>query len=303
MPDEMTTPEEMTDEQLEQAMVDSVMNPDEPTEEPEEVAEAEPEEAVETEEVADAPVEEVVDETPVEPEEAPEGEEASKEKPEEDIDALLRETDAKLIEGKIKHFESVMGRHMGRLGHLENLVKTALGRTPPPPQMSPDDEYDQPAPPAPQTAPRPQGAPDEITTWAVGQAMRNAAAQFAAEHPTPAGMDEAAYRKGVEDYLASINYDASRLLEMNDPVAAQRETSSVLQEAYWHISAQQEAARREQLLQRKADQTSKLAKAKAKASVSATASTPPPKPKAKTLEEMTDKELEDEMMKATGGRW
>jgi len=40
-----------------------------------------------------------------------------------------------------------------------------------------------------------------------------------------------------------------------------------------------------------------------KASVSATASAPPPKPKTKTVDEMTDDEIEKEMVRASGGRW
>ena len=105
------------------------------------------------------------------------------------------------------------------------------------------------------------------------------------------------------EYWQKSGYDPKSIFDAMGPIEAQRESTRALDEAYWHAKATAAAARKAELEQKRiAYQTSQI-EAKKKAAVSATGSAPPPKPRPKTQGEMTDAELEAEMIRVTGGRW
>lgn len=236
------------------------------------------------------------EETPEEPESQPEAEVAAE--PEatekvEDVEAERLRLLTEELNARAKHWESVAGRNAGELGFIKSQLKAIQDA-----QRQPRAEDYQEASDTqvPTQAPAPRR--DGLAEWAVQQAVAQTVGAFESSHP-----DVKDVQDQMTEYIKNSGYDMRNVLQMDNPVEAQREVSRALEEAYWHSKAAVNAARRTELeAKREAIQT-KAAANKLKASVSATASAPPPKPKSKTQAEMTDKELEEEMVRVMGGRW
>ena len=139
---------------------------------------------------------------------------------------------------------------------------------------------------------------DGLAEWAVQQAVQQSVSGFEASHP-----DVTEIQDKMVEYIKTSGYDMQSVLSMTNPIDAQREMNRALEEAYWHTKASVVATRRAELSAKREAIQTKAATNKMKASVSATASAPPPKPKTKTVDEMTDDEIEKEMVRASGGRW
>jgi len=265
-------PTQMSDEDLERAMnqgADFTPPEPEPTSEPEAPVDPEPE----------APAEEAVPEVPV-----PE--------PEVDTESERLRLLSEELEARAKHWESVAGRNAGELGFIKSQLKAIQAA-----QMAAqagDYAPSEPAPGSTQSVPQRDG----LAEWAVQQAVQQSVSGFEASHP-----DVTEIQDKMVEYIKTSGYDMQSVLAMSNPIDAQHEMNRALEEAYWHTKAAVVATRRAELsVKREAIQT-KAATNKMKASVSATASAPPPKPKAKTQDEMTDAELEAEMVRAMNGRW
>lgn len=247
--------------------------------------------------------------TPTEPEpaQAPEAqvEEAASPTPEtpqepqpeaqapDDMELLRSELSETL--SRVKHFEQVAGRNAGENGFLKQQIARLESQLHSVRAGEDQGEYQRPQENAP---PQPTIKSDPLTTWAIQQAVEKAGYLF-----TQANPDVGEHWQGMQEYMGKFNPDTNPILNSNNPMEAQEGATRMLQEAYWHVRANKEAARRQELLQRRADQTSKLAQAKQLASVSGSGSAPPPKPKEKSMDEMSFEELEREMLKQTGGRW
>ena len=266
-------PTQMSDDDLEKALnqgAEFVPPESEPTPEPEVSSEPEPE----------VPAEEVVPDPTPPPE------------PKLDTESERLRLLSEEMEARAKHWESVAGRNAGELGFIKSQLKAIQAA-----QASVQaGEYTQSEPEQGSTPPPPTR--DGLAEWAVQQAVQQSVSGFEASHPDVTDIQD----KMVE-YIKNSGYDMQTVLSMSNPIDAQREMNRALEEAYWHTKAAVVATRRAELsVKREAIQTNS-ATDKMKASVSATASAPPPKPKAKTQDEMTDSELEDEMVRAMNGRW
>lgn len=197
------------------------------------------------------------------------------------------------LEAQAKHWEQVAGRNAGELGFIKRQVAELRGQQ----QSRPTSEFSDEAEPQGQPAPPPSKY-DDLAAWAIQQATAQAVSDWAAKHP-----DAAELAPTMQEYWQRSGYDPKAVFDANSPIEAQRESVRALDEAYWHAKAAAAAARKAELEQKRiAHQTSQL-EAKKKAAVSATGSAPPPKPRPKSQAEMTDAELEAEMVRVTGGRW
>jgi hypothetical protein len=272
----------MTDDQIEAAMATGQL-PEGVTFETPTVSEpgpvAEPEPAPEP-----AAVESPAEEPKIEPAQEP----AETLDPE-DIRARLEASDA-----RAKHWEAVAGRTGGRLGFLEQQFQKMQSAPQRPVPIEEANGYDE--------APRPQPVqppPDDpIRAWAMQQSAIGAVSSFTGKYP-----DAHNHAQAMGDYVQSTGFNPESVMASGDPQAAGQQYTRILEEAYWHAKAIEADAVRVARQQKRAEQTSAVIEAKKRASVSATASTPPPKPRPKTPNEMTDTELEAEMIQSTGGRW
>jgi len=263
-------PATMSDEELEQALNKGQdFTPPEPEPEPVPETPAEPE--------PEAPTEPTPEPTP-EPEADPEAEKFR----------LLSEE----LEARAKHWESVAGRNAGELGFIKSQLKAIQAA-----QIQAQSGDYVPSEPQPGST---QAAPgrDGLAEWAVQQAVQQAVGGFEASHP-----DVTEIQDKMVEYIKASGYDMQNVLGLSNPIDAQREMHRALEEAYWHTKASVTSARRAELIGKREAIQTKAATNKMKASVSATASAPPPKPLAKTRDEMTDSELEAEMVRVLNGRW
>jgi len=274
----------------------------------------------EPESVSDEPEQETSPEVPPETadevEASTEGEEEShppesKEQtgPEPDVtDNDIFEQELKAIRARADHWEKVAGRHAGELGFLKQQLRRTRESSPVPyaPETTDTEEgfeghTERQAPRAPQA--QQVQANDNVTSWAIQQAMKNTYQAFVGRHQDVTEQD---VQTDIAKYLHAVNFDAEPLLTANDPAYVQQVLDGALEEAYRYVSAQREEKRLAELRTRRAEQTTKRTEAKKKASVSASGSAPTPAPtpkqKPKTLSEMTDEELEKAMSRETEGK-
>jgi hypothetical protein len=285
--------DKMSDEELEAAL-DGVAQGRVPAE-PVEVEQGEVEQS--GAESVEQPVDESVDEqqSAVEKPETETAEDEPQPTREDELRAVIEE-----MEARAKKWESVAGRNAGELGYLkQQLRKMQEGqvRQVLQPQQQDDDslldddEQPQRQPQRQSTSPKTR---DNLTSYVVGNAIREAASQFASSHP-----DMGEFGEQLRAYIKDSGNNHEELLLMDDPIAAARETTRLLDEAYWHVRAEQASARKNEIAKRVAEQSTNVAKAKAKASVSGSGSAPPPKPAPKSVDDMTDDELEKALAEAT----
>lgn len=274
----MADPEDMTLEELEKALDQGGLPQPEPIE---------PEASEEPAEPTPAPVE---------TEAAPAQEAPAEPKAEEVTDQDILEARLAEYESRSKHFEQVAGKHAGEVGFLKQQLaelRQRLMAT----QASEDAGLYQPEP---SQRPEPTPAPksDAVASWAVAQAAQQAVAEFVGTHP-----DYPTIKDDIAAYLQQTGYDAAPILAAQDPLFAARETKRMLEESYWHIRAQKDAARKAELTTKRAEQKAAQVAAKQAASPSGSGATPPPKPKEKSVSDMSLDELEAAMRKETRGLW
>ena len=270
-------PTQLSDEDLEKALAagvefETLQNSSEPEPSPEEMP------------VPEVPTTEPEPATPPEPV-VPEETEAN-------LEAERLRLLAEELEAKSKHWESVAGRNAGELGFIKSQLKAIQAAQ----AAAQAGEYVPSEPALGSTQPVPQR--DGLAEWAVQQAVQQSVSGFEASHP-----DVTEIQDKMVEYIKTSGYDMQSVLSMTNPIDAQREMNRALEEAYWHTKASVVATRRAELSAKREAIQTKAATNKMKASVSATASAPAPKPKTKTVDEMTDDEIEREMVRASGGRW
>lgn len=243
----------------------------------------------------EVPVEDTVPEPEVaQPAEPEKVEEKPPVEVEEDVETQRVRLLTDELEARAKHWESVAGRNAGELGFIRNQLKALQDAQNRPRQ---EVEYqEQSDAPAPTQAPAPTR--DGLAEWAVQQAVQQAVGAFENSHPDVKDLNDQ-----MTEYIKGSGYNLANVMQMNNPIEAQREVARALEEAYWHSKAAVNATRRAELEAKREAIQVKAAANKLKASVSGTAATPPPKPKSKTVDEMTDAELEAEMVRSVGGRW
>ena len=228
-----------------------------------------------------------------EPTEAPTPDEPKQAESEADLEAERLRLLSEELEAKAKHWESVAGRNAGELGFIKSQLKTIQAAQ----LAAQQGDY---IPSEPGNGSTQPSAPTRngLAEWAVQQAVTQTVSGFESSHP-----DTAEMQAQMVEYIKTSGYDMQAVLAMDNPIDAQREIGRALEEAYWHTKAAVTSARRAELSAKREAIQTQAATNKMKASVSATASTPPPKPKAKTQDEMSDAELEAEMVRAMNGRW
>lgn len=236
--------------------------------------------------------EKVVEEPEAEPEqEAPAEEEAKEEEPKEEEKPEVDSKDLMIqeLEARVKHFESLAGRNAGELGFVKQQLRKLQESQHTAPREE-EAEYVEPdSRPAPSREPKSR---DEVVAWAVSQAVQQAAGEFATSHSDAGELQEA-----MQAYLSDTGYNPKDVFDLENPIAAARETKRALEEAYWHAKATRASTMRKEAETRRAAQIPQMEKAKRKAAISGSGAAPPPKPKPKTYADMTVDELEAEIQK------
>ena len=271
----MAEPEDMTLEELEAALDRTGLPQPEPVE-PE--ASAEPAEPAH-EPTPDAP-----------PQETPAETKAEEVTDQDIIDARIAE-----MESRAKHFEQVAGKHAGEVGFLKQRLTELQQRLAAPPSeeagmYSEPSARPEPAVPAPTS--------DAVASWVVQQAVAQAAAEFTNSHS-----DFGQLQGDIMGYIQASGYDPTTVIAANDPLVAARETKRMLEESYWHVRAQKDAARKVELTEKRATMKAAAIAAKQAASPSGSGATPPPKPKDKSMNEMSVEELDAALQRETRGLW
>ena len=267
-------------QEFEKAVAREVITP----EQPEESSEPEPEP-----EATPEPVEPEASTEP-EPETEPEPvEEAPKEPSAEELEAEILRARFEALEAHTKKMEAKMaGREAGEKGYIKQL-KAQIEELRSGAARQPDPDYGEPEPEIrrPQVTP---AEPNSVTTWAINNAVQQAAAQFSQGHP-----DLQEVQESLQAYLQESGYDPQAILLTNDPIAAGRETTRVLEEAYWHAKAATRQSRVAELETKRADQVRGLENAKKKAAISGSGGTPPAPPVRKSTKDLSVAELEKQM--------
>lgn len=205
----------------------------------------------------------------------------------EDVERELLELRLSAAEAQAKKFEArLLGREAGASGYVKQLkdriAQLEAGASP---ESQP--AYSEEVQAEPQRAPAQRS---NLNAWAVQQASREAVNNFTASHP---GVDKV--EQEILAYLNSSGFDAGAIAQYDDPIAAGRELTRGLEEAYWHVEASRKQARVTELQAKRADQVKNLAALKVKATSSASGSLPPaPKPRRATAD-LSLEELEAKM--------
>lgn len=233
----------------------------------------------------DAPSEPAAEQPPEEPPEQPVAAEEAPAEPQVEPEAPPDE--AAILQARLEAYEAeqqklraqLAGREAGERGYIKQLQQEVARLK----STTSSDEVAEEAPP-----PR----NDTIATWAVSQAIQAAGTSFLQSHSDMTDLHE-----GVRQYLANSGYDSQPLLLSGDPLAASRETTRVLEEAYWHVKAEKQRARVAELQTRRADSMRGVEAAKKKAAISAGGgAAPPPKP-VKQLQDLSLEELQQRVEK------
>jgi len=244
---------------------------------------------------------EVPVEVPSEPEPAQEAAKAAEpEKPaestQEDIDKELLRAQMEALEAHSKKLEAKLtGREAGQQGYIKQLQdrlrRLESGEAP---EQTPEPSY------------RPESATemapatrDGFRTWAVQKASQEAVQSFMDSHADIKEMEQDAMK-----YLQETGFDARNVLQLDDPIAAGREMTRVLEETYWHLKETRGRTRMAELLTKKADQVRGLDEAKRRAAPSASGSPSVPSAPRKGTKDLSLSELEAKMkeMRASSGR-
>lgn len=195
----------------------------------------------------------------------------------EDVEKELLELRLSAAEAQAKKFEArMLGREAGASGYVKQLkdriAQLEAGASP-----ESQTAFSEEVQAEPQRAPAQRS---NLNAWAVQQASREAVNNFTASHP---GVDKV--EQEILAYLNNSGFDAGAIAQYDDPIAAGRELTRGLEEAYWHVEASRKQARVTELQAKRADQVKNLAALKVKATSSASGSLPPaPKPRRATAD-------------------
>lgn len=258
---------------------------------PEESTEAEPAEVSHEPPASTDEPEATLEAEPAEPAEPEPGTPTDTEPPDEAEILRLRleayEAEQRKLEAKLA------GRDAGERGYIQQLkrqieeLRAGNGATEPE-----EGDLDDPAP-RPRRSPSPQQ--DAIASWAVSQAVSVAGAEFTAAHS-----DFSELQSDIQAYVGKSGFDPQTILLSNDPIAAGREVTRVLQEAYWHVKAERKRAHVAELQKRRADSMRGVEEAKKKAAISAPGSSTPPPKKQKKIEDLSLEELQARVSRFAG---
>ncbi len=252
--------------------------------------------AIETLASDEAPAEEVAaaEETPVETPAAAKPEETPKEpEPEPDVDQLSAEIWEKRLqaaEETSKRFESLAGRNAGEVGFLRQKIRELETRlsSPTPDENGEAATY--------QPEPERRSGRDPVAAYVVAQAVPTAVNAFEARHP-----DAVSLAGDMGTFLTENKLDLKALAEGIDPTEVAAQTEHVLSMAYDFAKSKARATEIAQLETKRAEMFTRLKDRKQSASTSAPGSTPAPKPQAKTLADLSEKELMEELQRALRG--
>lgn len=212
----------------------------------------------------------------------------------EDVEKELLRAQVEAIEAHAKKLEAkLQGREAGERGYIkqlkDRLQRLESGETVP--QAPPEPEYR----PETEAVPAPH---DSIKAWAIQKASQEALANFVQSHPDVKDMEQEAVK-----YLQESGFDARSIFQLDDPIAAGREVTRFLDEAYWHVRETATRSRISELQTRKADQVRGLEEAKKRAAPSASGSPPAPAAQRKTTKDLSLAELDAQVKSMrSGGR-
>ncbi len=260
--------DDLTDEQLESLMREGV------------TAEPPPPQAAEPEPVA---------EQAAPPPEAPPAEEAQPDapapEPEVDLEKVRLEALIEEMNARQRAQDAKLGKFAGEADYWRRQAEQA--RQAPPPEPDAYVRDDPPQAPPPQATPR----SDPTAAWVMRQAASTGMMEFAGQNP-----DAADLAVDMQAYLEANGYGNGAIVtRSSNPEEAQREAYRAMSEAYWHVKSDRATKTRLEVEQKRADQFTRQKEAKARASISGSGAAPVPREAPKTLQTMTDKELEAEM--------
>jgi len=211
--------------------------------------------------------------------------------PEPEIEEDLEKASLKAVidemEARQKVLDSKLGKFAGEADFWRRKAEEANRHEPTQP--------DYPEAVEPESRPVTPRSPDPVLQWAVSQAVTAGEANFRNDHPDYSGDIE----KEVMSKVGASGYDTSRLFADGNPMSAQKEAYRILDEHYWHVKQERASVVRAGIEQRKTEQFARQKEAKQRASVSGSGGTPSPKAVAKTLDQLTDAELDAEMRRLT----
>lgn len=210
-----------------------------------------------------------------------------------DLDAEILKAKLEALEAHNKMMEAKLsGREAGERGYIKQLQAKIKQLEDARLSNSEDDDsrsYEEPEPRKPRSMQ--QSSPTEaIGAWAVRNAVNQAASGFAARHPDMQELNDE-----IGGYIQNSGYNPESVLLSNDPIAAEREVTRVLEEAYWHVKAARRQSHIAELEKKRADQFRVLEDAKKKAATSGSGGTPPAPPPRKALSDLSLSELEKKM--------
>jgi acylphosphatase len=200
----------------------------------------------------------------------------------EDIEREILRAQVEAMEAHSKKLEAkLIGREAGEKGYIKQLQER-LKRL-----ESGNGEFREepsPEPPPQEIVP---ATTDGFRTWAVQKAAQEALQGFMQNHSDVKEMEQEAMQ-----YLQETGFDARKIYQLEDPIAAGREMTRVLEETYWHLRESRGRARVAELQIKKADQTRGLEEAKRRASPSASGSPPVPVTPPKTTKDLPLNDLD-----------
>lgn len=220
--------------------------------------------------------------------------EAPVEPPQEDVERELLAARIDAAEAHAKKLEAkLQGREAGERGYInqlkERLRKLESGGEAPPQEP----EY--------RTEPEVEVLParaDSLRAWAIQKASQEAIANFVQSHS-----DAAELEPEVMKYIQDSGLGAHSIHQHDDPIAAGRETTRVLDEAYWHVKETRTRTRISELQVKKADQIRGLDEAKRRAAPSASGSPSPPAQVRPTTKDLPLADLDAQVQRMRhGGR-
>lgn len=236
-------------------------------------------------EVTPEPEREVApEEPPVEQREPDEPEKKAEPEPDFDRQELLARLEE--LQASHKALETKLGRQAGEAGYWRQKARASERPEPEPETDFPEDEP---------VRERPSRHRDATTAWVVSQAVERGGIRFGADHP-----DAAEFKEAIVGYWQKSGYSPDALVGSMDPVEAERESYRALSEAYWHVKAERAAHARQEVATKRAEQFARQKEAKQRAGVAKSGgAAAPAKPQPKTLDKMSNAELEAEIDRRT----
>lgn len=237
-------------------------------------------------------------ETPTQQAEPEQQQKTSEKSDDEDVEKQLLMAKLEAMEAHAKKIEAkLIGREAGERGYIKQLQREIEKLKSVKPEDAEQDAYPEEYPTEKKRVPSRASERDSIASWAVGRAIAESAAAFTQGHP-----DSSELQPDIQRYLQESGYDASNVLQSDDPIWAGKEISRALEEAYWHVKESKKRTVVEELQKRRADSMRGVEDAKRKATISASGSSAPPKPKPKTVQDLTTKELRERVNKLASRR-